>query len=432
MSSNTVKNITLYQHAQKYIPGGVNSPVRAFNAVGGTPRFIQRAQGAYLYDADNNTYIDYIGSWGPMILGHGHPAVLEALQRAAKDGLSFGAPTEREIELAQTIIELMPNLEMVRLVNSGTEAAMSAIRLARGATRRNTIIKFAGCYHGHADALLVQAGSGLASASNATSAGVPQAVAQDTIVLPYNDTVQLEAAFDMHGNTLAGVIIEPIAGNMNFVRADTQFLTRLRSLCCQYGALLIFDEVMSGFRVALGGAQSIYNIKPDITVLGKIVGGGMPLAAFGGKRELMQHLAPLGDVYQAGTLSGNPVATACGLATLQAISQPDFYPQLQAKTQRLTYGILQTAQKHGQNMVVDYLGGMFGFSMLPDLPKNYQQVSQASTQQYSVLFHSLLAQGIYIAPAMFEVGFMSAAHTNDDIDTTIAAFEQAIITIHDD
>lgn len=423
---STPHSTTLYQRAQNCIPGGVNSPVRAFHAVGGTPRFMQRAQGAYLYDADNNTYIDYIGSWGPMILGHGHPAVLEAVQHAATSGLSFGAPTEREIELAETITQLMPNIEMVRLVNSGTEAAMSAIRLARGATGRNTIIKFAGCYHGHADALLVQAGSGLASASSATSAGVPQAVVQDTLVLPYNDITQLEAAFDMHGNTLAGVIIEPIAGNMNFVHAHAKFLTRLRTLCTQYGALLILDEVMTGFRVALGGAQSIYNIKPDITVLGKIVGGGMPLAAFGGKRELMQHLAPLGGVYQAGTLSGNPVATACGLATLHEICKPDFYPKLQAKTQRLTHGILQAAQKHGQNMVVDCLGGMFGFFMLPNLPHNYQQVSQASTQQYSVLFHSLLAQGIYIAPAMFEVGFMSAAHTEADIDTSIAAFEYAI------
>lgn len=417
---------TLFQRAQHCIPGGVNSPVRAFRAVGGTPRFMQKAQGARLYDADDNAYIDYIGSWGPMILGHGHPAVLEAVQRAAVDGLSFGAPTEREIELAEAITQRMPNLEMVRLVNSGTEAAMSAIRLARGVTARNTIIKFEGCYHGHADALLVQAGSGLASGSSATSAGVPQAVVQDTLVLPYNHTAQLEAAFAKHGNTLAGVIIEPIAGNMNFVRAHTDFLTRLRALCTQYGALLILDEVMTGFRVALGGAQSLYHIQPDITVLGKIVGGGMPLAAFGGKRELMQHLSPLGNVYQAGTLSGNPIATACGLATLHEISQPDFYPQLQAKTQRLTQGILQAAQQHGQDLVVDYAGGMFGFFMLPQLPHNYQQVTQANTQLYAMLFHSLLEQGIYIAPAMFEVGFMSATHTHEDIDTTIAAFEYAI------
>lgn len=416
---------TLFARAQNSIPGGVNSPVRAFHAVGGTPRFIQKAHGARLYDADGNAYIDYIGSWGPMILGHGHPAVLEAVQRAAADGLSFGAPTEREIELAETMMQCMPSLEMVRLVNSGTEAAMSAIRLARGATQRNTIIKFAGCYHGHADALLVQAGSGLASASSATSAGVPDAVVQDTVVLPYNDTEQLEAAFRLHGNTLAGVIIEPIAGNMNFVRAQREFLLRLRALCSQYGALLILDEVMTGFRVALGGAQSLYGISPDITVLGKIVGGGMPLAAFGGRRDIMQHLAPLGGVYQAGTLSGNPIATACGLATLHEISQPDFYPKLQAKTQRLTQGIVQAAQRHGLDCTADYAGGMFGFFMLAQLPRNYQQVTQASTQKYGVLFHSLLEQGVYIAPAMFEVGFMSAAHSESDIDATIAAFDCA-------
>ena len=332
-SNKTSMNDVLFERAKAVIPGGVNSPVRAFRAVGGTPRFVRRAQGAHFWDADGKKYIDYIGSWGPMILGHGHPAVLEAVQKAALDGFSFGAPTEREVELAEAIIAAVPSLEMVRLVSSGTEAGMSALRLARGATGRSKIIKFEGCYHGHADALLVKAGSGLATFGNPTSAGVPPEVVAQTLVLEYNNLEQLEAAFKLHGAELACLMIEPIAGNMNFVRASVPFMKRCRELCSQYGALLVFDEVMSGFRVALGSAQSLYaqlipGFEPDMTVLGKVIGGGMPLAAFGGKRAVMEKLAPLGPVYQAGTLSGNPVATACGLATLREISKPGFFDAL--------------------------------------------------------------------------------------------------------
>ncbi|HRO80398.1 MAG TPA: glutamate-1-semialdehyde 2,1-aminomutase, partial [Alicycliphilus denitrificans] len=337
MTHSTDSNQTLFERAKALIPGGVNSPVRAFRAVGGTPRFIQRAQGAYMWDADGRRYIDYIGSWGPMILGHGHPAVLEAVQKAAVDGFSFGAPTEREVELAEEIIRHVPSMEMIRLVSSGTEAGMSAIRLARGATGRAKIIKFNGCYHGHADSLLVKAGSGLATFGHATSAGVPPEVVQHTLVLEYNDVAQLEEAFALHGKDVACVIMEPIAGNMNFVRASVPFMRRARELCTQHGALLVIDEVMTGFRVALGGAQSLYarqipGFKPDLTVLGKVIGGGMPLAAFGGPRAVMEQLAPLGPVYQAGTLSGNPVATACGLATLREIARPGFYEALAART----------------------------------------------------------------------------------------------------
>ncbi|MEO5794019.1 MAG: glutamate-1-semialdehyde 2,1-aminomutase, partial [Rhodoferax sp.] len=338
MKPDTDLNQQLFDRATKVIPGGVNSPVRAFKAVGGTPRFVQRAQGAYFWDANGQRYTDYIGSWGPMILGHGHPAVVEAVQKALLDGFSFGAPTEREVELAEEILSLVPSMEMLRLVSSGTEAAMSTIRLARGATGRNKIIKFEGCYHGHADALLVKAGSGLATFGSATSAGVPPEVVQHTLVLEYNHIAQLEEAFALHGKDIACLMIEPIAGNMNFVRASVPFMQRCRELCTQYGALLVFDEVMTGFRVALGSAQSVYardipGFAPDMTVLGKVIGGGMPLAAFGGSRAVMEHLAPLGTVYQAGTLSGNPVATACGLATLREIRKPGFFEALSASTQ---------------------------------------------------------------------------------------------------
>ena len=342
-------NQALFDRAQRVIPGGVNSPVRAFRAVGGTPRFITRAQGAYMWDAEGQRYIDYIGSWGPMILGHGHPAVLDAVQKAAMDGFSFGAPTEREIELAEAIIALVPAVEQVRLVSSGTEAGMSALRLARGATGRTKFIKFEGCYHGHADALLVKAGSGLATFGHPTSAGVPADVVKHTLVLEYNNVAQLEAAFAAEGSEIACVMIEPIAGNMNFVRASLPFMTRLRALCTQHGALLVFDEVMSGFRVALGGAQSVYakqipGFKPDMSVFGKVIGGGMPLAAFGGTQDVMSQLAPLGPVYQAGTLSGNPVATACGLATLREIQKPGFFDALSASTRSLVDGLLGAAQ----------------------------------------------------------------------------------------
>ena len=428
-ASTPDQNQILFERAQRVIPGGVNSPVRAFRAVGGTPRFVQRAQGAYFWDANDQRYIDYIGSWGPMILGHGHPAVLEAVQKAVLEGFSFGAPTEREIELAEEIIKIMPSVEMVRLVSSGTEAGMSAIRLARGATGRNRIIKFEGCYHGHADALLVKAGSRLATSGAATSAGVPETVVQDTVVLEYNNLAQLEEAFALHGSELACVIMEPIAGNMNFVRPTPAFAQRIRELCTQHGALLIIDEVMTGFRVALHGAQSVLGVEPDITVMGKVIGGGMPLAAFGGKRSVMEHISPLGGVYQAGTLSGNPVATACGLATLREIQKPGFYEALSAKTQRLMQGLQSAADAAGLPFCTDSQGGMFGFFLMNELPQNYQQVMKTDGARFNKLFHGLLDGGVYIAPALYEAGFVSAAHTDADIDQTIAVAAEVFRTL---
>ena len=424
------RNDALMERARRVIPGGVNSPVRAFRAVGGTPRFIQRAQGAYLWDANDQRYIDYIGSWGPMILGHGHPAVLEAVRRAAQDGLSFGAPTEREVELAEEILSLMPSMDMVRLVSSGTEAGMSAIRLARGATGRSKIIKFEGCYHGHADALLVKAGSGLATFGNPTSAGVPPEVVQHTLVLEYNNLTQLEEAFALHGHELACLIIEPIAGNMNFVRASLDFVRRCRELCTQYGALLIYDEVMTGFRTALGGVQSLHakaiaGFAPDITVMGKVIGGGMPLAAFGGKRDVMEQLAPLGPVYQAGTLSGNPVATACGLATLREIRKPGFFEALSARTRALVDGLRAAAQEQGVPFCADSEGGLFGFFLLPRLPQNYREVMQSDAARFNRFFHGLLSRGVYVAPALYEASFVSAAHSEDDIAATLQAARAA-------
>ncbi len=430
MTTPTDHNLALFRRAQAVIPGGVNSPVRAFKAVGGTPRFITRAQGTYMWNANGQRYIDYIGTWGPMILGLGHPAVLEAVQKAALEGFSFGAPTEREVELAEAILALVPSMDMVRLVSSGTEAGMSAIRLARGATGRNKIIKFEGCYHGHADALLVKAGSGLATFGNATSAGVPAEVVQHTVVLEYNNVTQLEEAFALHGQDLACVMIEPIAGNMNFVRASVPFVKRCRELCTQYGALFIFDEVMNGFRVALGGAQSVYardipGFEPDITVMGKVIGGGMPLAAFGGKRAVMEHLAPIGSVYQAGTLSGNPVATACGLATLRAISQPGFFDALSQSTRSLVDGLSSAAAAAGVPFSADCEGGMFGFFLLPELPQNYATVMTTNGARFNTLFHGLLERGVYIAPALYEAGFVSAAHTPQDIAETVAIAHEA-------
>ena len=424
------RNDALMERARRVIPGGVNSPVRAFRAVGGTPRFIQRAQGAYLWDANDQRYIDYIGSWGPMILGHGHPAVLEAVRRAAQDGLSFGAPTEREVELAEEILSLMPSMDMVRLVSSGTEAGMSAIRLARGATGRSKIIKFEGCYHGHADALLVKAGSGLATFGNPTSAGVPPEVVQHTLVLEYNNLAQLEEAFALHGRELACLIIEPIAGNMNFVRASLDFVRRCRELCTQYGTLLIYDEVMTGFRTALGGVQSLHakaiaGFAPDITVMGKVIGGGMPLAAFGGKRDVMEQLAPLGPVYQAGTLSGNPVATACGLATLREIRKPGFFEALSARTRALVDGLRAAAQEQGMPFCTDSEGGLFGFFLLPRLPQNYREVMQSDAARFNRFFHGLLSRGVYVAPALYEASFVSAAHSEDDIAATLQAARAA-------
>ncbi|WP_382154791.1 glutamate-1-semialdehyde 2,1-aminomutase [Hydrogenophaga sp. ANAO-22] len=422
----TDRNQQLFDRAKALIPGGVNSPVRAFRAVGGTPRFVQRAQGAHFWDANGQRYIDYIGSWGPMILGHGHPAVVEAVQKAVLEGFSFGAPTEREVELAEAIVELVPSIDMVRLVSSGTEAGMSTIRLARGATGRKKIIKFEGCYHGHADALLVKAGSGLATFGNPTSSGVPPEVVQHTLVLEYNNLEQLEAAFAEHGPDVACLIIEPIAGNMNFVRASVPFMKRCRELCTQHGALLAFDEVMTGFRVALGGAQSVYaklipGFEPDMTVMGKVIGGGMPLAAFGAKRAVMEQLAPLGGVYQAGTLSGNPVATACGLATLKEIRRPGFYDKLAATTRSLVDGLKRAAAAEGVALSGDSEGGMFGFFLFDDLPQNYAKVMTTDGPRFNTLFHGLLDRGVYIAPALYEAGFVSAAHTAQDIEDTVAA-----------
>jgi glutamate-1-semialdehyde 2,1-aminomutase len=434
MTPSTDKNEQLFDRARRLIPGGVNSPVRAFRAVGGTPRFVQRAQGAHFWEANGVRYIDYIGSWGPMILGHGHPRVLEAVQKAVLEGFSYGAPTEREIELAEEIVKHVPSVEMVRLVSSGTEAAMSALRLARGATGRSRIIKFEGCYHGHADALLVKAGSGLATFGHPTSAGVPPEVVQHTMVLEYNNVAQLEEAFATHGQELACIVIEAIAGNMNFVRASIPFMKRCRELCTQYGALLVFDEVMTGFRVALGGAQSLYarqipGFAPDVTVMGKVIGGGMPLAAFGGSRALMEQLAPLGPVYQAGTLSGNPVATACGLATLKEIARPDFFPALAQKTKLLVDGLKAAATEVGVPFSADCEGGMFGFFLLPQLPQNYPAVMQSDSPKFGRLFHGLLDRGVYIAPALYEAGFVSSAHSDADIAHTVQAAREVFKTI---
>jgi glutamate-1-semialdehyde 2,1-aminomutase len=434
MKLNTDLNETLFDRARKVIPGGVNSPVRAFRAVGGTPRFVKRAEGAYFWDANGKKHIDYIGSWGPIILGHGHPAVLEAVQKAALDGFSFGAPTEREVELVEALLKLVPSMEMVRLVSSGTEAGMSAVRLARGATGRSKFIKFEGCYHGHADALLVKAGSGLATFGNPTSAGVPPEVVQHTLVLEYNNIEQLEEAFKIHGPELACLMIEPIAGNMNFVRASVPFMKRCRELCSQYGALLVFDEVMTGCRVALGSAQSVYaksipGFEPDMTVMGKVIGGGMPLAAFGGKRAVMEQLAPLGPVYQAGTLSGNPVATACGLATLAEISKPGFFDALSATTRSLVDGLTAAAKAEGVPFAGDSEGGMFGFFLLPTLPSNYPQVMKTDGTKFNTLFHGLLDRGVYIAPALYEAGFVSGAHTAQDIADTVSAAREIFKTL---
>jgi glutamate-1-semialdehyde 2,1-aminomutase len=424
-------NAELFARAQAVIPGGVNSPVRAFRAVGGTPRFIRRAEGAYLWDAEDRRYIDYIGSWGPMILGHGHPAVLQAVQAAATEGFSFGAPTEREIELAEEILSLVPSCEQVRLVSSGTEAAMSAIRLARGATQRPVLIKFEGCYHGHADALLVKGGSGMATFGHPTSAGVPPEVVQHTLVLEYNNIEQLEAAFKRHGEQIACVMIEPIAGNMNFVRASVPFMQRLRELCTAHGALLVFDEVMTGFRVALGGAQSLFaaqipGFAPDLSVFGKVIGGGMPLAAFGGPRRIMEQLAPLGPVYQAGTLSGNPVATACGLTTLREIRKPGFFEALSARTKALADGLAAVAQEAGVPLVTECQGGMFGFFFASQLPQHYAEVMATDRDRFNRFFHAMLDQGVYLAPALYEAGFVSGAHSAEDIAATLDAARVAL------
>ena len=424
-------NARLFADAQRVIPGGVNSPVRAFRAVGGVPRFIARGDGSRIVDAEGRSYIDYIGSWGPMILGHRHPAVQAAVHAAVDEGLSFGAPTERETLLAEAVLRHVPSMEMLRFVSSGTEAAMSALRLARGATGRDAIVKFEGCYHGHADALLVKAGSGLATFGYPTSAGVPQAVVNDTLVIEYNNVAQLEEAFSLHGPRIACAMIEPICGNMNFVRASVPFMRRLRELTTAHGTLLVFDEVMTGFRVALGGAQSIYaaaipGFAPDVSVFGKVIGGGMPLAAFGGKRAVMEQLAPLGPVYQAGTLSGNPVATACGLATLHEIEKPGFFEALAARTRQLTGGLVDAAKAADVPLVADSEGGMFGFFFASELPADYGQVMATDKERFNRFFHAMLDRGVYLAPALYEAGFVSSAHSVEDITETIGAAAAAL------
>jgi glutamate-1-semialdehyde 2,1-aminomutase len=422
---NAGRNEELFARAQACIPGGVNSPVRAFRSVGGTPRFVARAQGPYFWDADGRRYIDLVCSWGPMILGHAHPVVLDAVARAARDGLSFGAPTEAEVEFAERIVRMLPSIEQLRLVSSGTEATMSAIRLARGATGRARFIKFEGCYHGHADSLLVKAGSGALTLGNPSSAGVPAETTQHTIVLDYNDCQQLEDTFARIGGEIACVIVEPVAGNMNLVRASAEFIATLRRLCSRHGALLIFDEVMTGFRVALGGAQALYGVVPDLTTLGKVIGGGMPLAAFGGRRDVMAHLAPLGPVYQAGTLSGNPVAVACGRATLELISQPGFHETLAANTARLAQGLAQAAQRHHQPFCADSVGSMFGLYSAPRVPTSFAQVMTGDKEAFGRFFHAMLDRGVYLAPSAFEAGFTSIQHDAAVMDEVVAAAQDA-------
>ncbi|WP_027866643.1 glutamate-1-semialdehyde 2,1-aminomutase [Massilia alkalitolerans] len=421
MTDNTSKNDQLFARAQQTTPGGVNSPVRAFRSVGGTPRFITRADGPYFWDADGKRYIDYIGSWGPAIVGHAHPQVIKAVQEAAARGLSFGAPTEGEIEIAEEICRLVPSIEQVRLVSSGTEATMSALRLARGATGRDKIVKFEGCYHGHADSLLVKAGSGLLTFGNPTSAGVPEDFVKHTLVLDYNNIPQLEDAFASMGDTIACVIVEPVAGNMNLIRATPEFLQRMRELCTEYGTVLIFDEVMCGFRVGLGGAQEMYGITPDLTALGKVIGGGLPVAAFGGHAELMQKMAPLGPVYQAGTLSGNPVAVAAGMTTLKLIQEPGFYEKLGAASARLVQGLTEAARENDIAFCGDAVGGMFGFYFSNSIPSTYGQMMAGDKERFNRFFHGMLDEGVYFAPAMFEAGFVSAQHSDAVIDETVEA-----------
>jgi len=418
---DTSRNDTLFARAQKTTPGGVNSPVRAFKSVGGTPRFITRAEGPYFWDADGKRYIDYIGSWGPAIVGHAHPAVVKAVQDAAARGLSFGAPTEGEVLMAEEICRLVPSIEQVRLVSSGTEATMSALRLARGATGRDKIIKFEGCYHGHADSLLVKAGSGLLTFGNPTSAGVPEDFVKHTLVLDYNNVAQLEDAFASMGDTIACVIVEPVAGNMNLIQATPEFLRAMRALCTKHGAILIFDEVMSGFRVALGGAQSLYDIVPDLTALGKVIGGGLPVAAFGGRAELMQNMAPIGAVYQAGTLSGNPVAVAAGMTTLGLIQQPGFYEKLSAQTAKLATGLAEAAKGAGITFCADAVGGMFGIYFSAQVPTTYAEMMAGDKTRFNAFFHGMLDEGVYFAPAAFEAGFVSAQHDDAVIAETVAA-----------
>ena len=422
------RNDELFARAQRTIPAGVNSPVRAFRSVGGTPRFFTRGEGAYLWDADGRRYIDYVGSWGPAILGHAHPQVIRAVVEAAAKGLSFGAPTEAEIEMAEKLCRLLPSIELVRLVSSGTEATMSALRLARGFTGRSAIVKFEGCYHGHGDSLLVKAGSGALTFGQPSSAGVPPAIAGETLVLPYNDLDAVETAFKADGARIAGVIVEPIAGNMNLVMPQPGFLRGLRGICDRYGSVLIFDEVMTGFRVHPKGAQGLYGVKPDLTTLGKVIGGGMPVGAFGGRRAIMEKIAPLGPVYQAGTLSGNPVAVAAGLATLDAIEAPGFYDRLSATTKSFVDGLTAAAKRAGVAFCAQSVGGMFGLYFADAIPQTYESVMACDKARFNKFFHAMLDAGVYLAPSAFEAGFVSAAHSGDDIATTIALAERAFAT----
>ena len=418
------RNEELFARAQRHIPGGVNSPVRAFRSVGGTPCFFERALGPRIWDADGHEYIDYVGSWGPMILGHSHPDVLKAVCDAAAKGLSFGAPTGREVEIADLLTELVPSMDMVRLTSSGTEATMSAIRLARGYTGRNKIIKFEGCYHGHGDSLLVKAGSGALTFGQPSSAGVPPELAALTLVLDYNDAAQLAETFARIGDEIAAVIVEPVVGNMNLIVPTAAFLQTMRAVCTQHGAVLIFDEVMTGFRVALGGAQALYGITPDLSTFGKVIGGGMPMGAFGGRRDIMEMLAPLGPVYQAGTLSGNPVAVAAGLTTLNLVRAEGFHARLGATTTRLMQGLTEAAARHGVAFSAQSVGGMFGLYFRASVPNTYAEVMECDKEAFNRFFHAMLDAGIYLAPSAFEAGFVSAAHGEAEITATLAAADR--------
>ena len=420
MTRKFERSEALFSQAQRHIPGGVNSPVRAFNGVGGCPLFFKSGQGAYLIDEDDNRYIDYVGSWGPMILGHAHPDILNAVKEAADNGLSFGAPTSIEIELADRVCELVPSMDMVRMVSSGTEATMSAIRLARGYTGRDKIVKFEGCYHGHADSLLVKAGSGALTLGVPTSPGVPASLAEHTLTLSFNNLDQVKKVFSECGEEVAAIIVEPVAGNMNCIPPAPGFLEGLRVLCDQFGAVLIFDEVMTGFRVALGGAQGLYQIKPDLTTLGKVIGAGMPVGAFGGKQEIMEHIAPLGPVYQAGTLSGNPIAMSAGLAMLNALSEPGFYDKLEDKVKTLCQGVQAVAEQYSIPFSTNSVGGMFGWFFTESAPvSNYAQATACDIARFQKFYHLMLEEGIYLAPSAFEAGFVSAAHGENELNQTI-------------
>ncbi|WP_421280831.1 glutamate-1-semialdehyde 2,1-aminomutase [Aeromonas taiwanensis] len=420
------KSDQLFEQARQTIPGGVNSPVRAFNGVGGTPRFIDHADGAYLYDVDGQAYVDYIGSWGPMLLGHNHPAIKAAVIKAVERGLSYGAPTEIEVLMAEKVRQIVPSMEQVRMVNSGTEATMSAIRLARGYTGRDKIVKFEGCYHGHADSLLVKAGSGALTLGQPNSPGVPADFAKHTLTCVYNDLDSVREAFSQYGSEIACIIVEPVAGNMNCIPPVPGFLEGLRAICDEFGALLILDEVMTGFRVSLRGAQGHYNIDPDLTTLGKIIGAGMPVGAFGGKKKVMQHIAPTGPVYQAGTLSGNPVAMAAGLAMLDLLLEPGLYDQLSAKTARVAEGLKAAAARHGIPLAITYVGGMFGFFFTEETEiTRYEQVTRCDMERFKRFYHLMLEEGVYLAPSAYEAGFLSLAHGDKEIEHTLAAAERS-------